>query len=341
MAIGKHRQVHLVGSIPLASSSEVFNTVSKHLGALVKRMPDGETGKRSLWIFGQTDWLRTTPNLAHSRDIPNANGIPMPVFRIRDRSQPVAFGPAGFAAAAQSSYAGFARLKRAGTIDASTRFMVALATPIALVTAFIEPEDQEAVLREYQKTIEAELKEILDTIPHAELAIQWDVCVEILILEGIRRSPFGLSKADLLERVVHLTNLVPATVEVGHHLCYGDLGHKHSVEPANLRLCVEISRFIFAHAARSIQWLHLPVPRSRKDDAYFAPIQELALPAGTELYLGLVHLTDGETGTRERMAVAEKYVSGFGIATECGFGRRPPQTVPGLLDIHAKAAAIQ
>jgi hypothetical protein len=43
-------------------------------------------------------------------------------------------------------------------------------------------------------------------------------------------------------------------------------------------------------------------------------------------------------GTRRRLATAEKYVKNFAIATECGFGRRPPETIPELLRIHAAAA---
>jgi hypothetical protein len=31
-------------------------------------------------------------------------------------------------------------------------------------------------------------------------------------------------------------------------------------------------------------------------------------------------------------------VTGFGIATECGMGRRPPETISGLLDLHRELA---
>ena len=51
-----------------------------------------------------------------------------------------------------------------------------------------------------------------------------------------------------------------------------------------------------------------------------------------------MHYTDGLAGTRKRMAAAEKFVGEFSIATECGFGRRPPETIPELLRIHAAAA---
>lgn len=34
------------------------------------------------------------------------------------------------------------------------------------------------------------------------------------------------------------------------------------------------------------------------------------------------------------MAVADHYVTDYGIATECGIGRRDAETIPGLLKIH-------
>jgi hypothetical protein len=82
----------------------------------------------------------------------------------------------------------------------------------------------------------------------------------------------------------------------------------------------------------------MPVPRDRSDEAYFAPLRGLHLRPETELCLGLVHYTDGLDGTRRRLATAEKFVKDFSIATECGFGRRDPATIPELLRIHAQAA---
>ena len=78
---------------------------------------------------------------------------------------------------------------------------------------------------------------------------------------------------------------------------------------------------------------------SRDDDAYYAPLRQLKLDPGTELYLGLVHL-DGVAGTKRRMAVASKFASDFGIATECGFARgKTTEQVRELLRIHAGALA--
>jgi hypothetical protein len=89
---------------------------------------------------------------------------------------------------------------------------------------------------------------------------------------------------------------------------------------------------------RSMQWMHMPVPIGRTDDAYYAPLKNLRMRPETRLYLGLVHHSDGAAGARKRIDAAEKYVQEFGIATECGLGRRDPTTLPALLRIHAEVA---
>ena len=86
--------------------------------------------------------------------------------------------------------------------------------------------------------------------------------------------------------------------------------------------------------------IHMPVPRSRKDDAYFEPLNKLRLPPTTELYLGLVHITDGVAGARSRVETAKRYRPEFGVACECGFGRRNPESVLPLLDLHREVAAL-
>jgi hypothetical protein len=40
-----------------------------------------------------------------------------------------------------------------------------------------------------------------------------------------------------------------------------------------------------------------------------------------------------------RLRTARKYIEPFAIATECGFGRRDPATIPALLRIHREVAS--
>ena len=47
---------------------------------------------------------------------------------------------------------------------------------------------------------------------------------------------------------------------------------------------------------------------------------------------------DGTEGTRRRIAAASRVIAGYGVATECGWGRRAAETIPELLQVHAAVA---
>ena len=135
----------------------------------------------------------------------------------------------------------------------------------------------------------------------------------------------------------HCTNCgpIPDSVELGFHLCYGDFGARHFVEPVDSSKMVEVVNSFSAAVKRPIAYFHIPVPITRNDDDFYRPLKNLKLPAGTEFYLGLVHAKDGPEGTQRRIDVARKYVSDFGIATECGFARaRTRQVIEQILDVH-------
>lgn len=54
-------RLHFVGSIPLSNSEEVFRQLSTQVGPFLRRMPDGETGERILWIKFQQKMLFEHP----------------------------------------------------------------------------------------------------------------------------------------------------------------------------------------------------------------------------------------------------------------------------------------
>jgi methionine synthase II (cobalamin-independent) len=180
-------------------------------------------------------------------------------------------------------------------------------------------------------------------IPHNQLAIQFDVASAVFArLQRNEPNAYGQNKEEMLKTfgtiLVELADHVPADIELLFHFCYGDSNHRHVVEPIDMGDMAALANYLSCAISRPIQLIHMPVPRNRADDGYFAPLDRLELRPETELCLGLVHHTDGLIGTRRRLARAEKYVKNFSIATECGFGRRPADTIPELLRIHAAAA---
>ena len=337
----KPRDVLLVGSVPLGSAEEVFRTASSILGERLRRIPDGETGERLGWIEWQMAVLTKHPQFEPAPPEPGGYGLrPRVKLRSQVAASEVSFSRLGYADAAKASYADFARLKQAGVLPPGCRFQVSLPTPLAPVCGFVALAAQAMVEPAYEAQLLAELDEVTAAIPPDELAIQWDVAVEMGIWEGIWPTYLSDPKPSIVERLVRLGSRVPASVELGYHFCYGDGGHSHFKQPADAANLVEVANATAAGVARPIQWVHMPVPRDRTDDAYFAPLQHLTLRPETEFYLGLLHFTDGVEGTQRRIEAAQRVVSDFGIATECGLGRRPPETIPDVLRLHAQVADL-
>ena len=316
---------HLVGSVPLADAETVFRTVAGALGRHLARLPDGETGARKDWIAWQYGVLAATPGLE-----PIAVGERGYLRKQLVRcTAPPRFGALGYAAAARASYAIFERLQREGVIPAHVRFQVSLPTPLAPLTVFVTEADRPIVEPAYEARLIAELGEIAGAIPHDRLAIQWDVAVEIALLEGMWPAHFADIEQGIHTRLARLAAAVPADVELGFHLCYGDFGHRHFMSPRDAGTLVRLANTL----PRPLAWLHMPVPITWIDPAAYAPLAALALD--TEVYLGVVHLADGVTGARARIALASARLPRFGIATECGWGRRPMDSIQPLLALHA------
>ena len=328
------RDIHLVGSVPLGSAGEVFVACARALGSRVRRLPDGETGTRSRWINWQRAVLERTGAL---EAVPSAAGMSGSSYRVRGNDgEPIEFGRLGYADAAMESWQTFRHLQQEGTISSTLRFQVSLPTPLAVVARHITVDSQPAVEAAYDSALTAELREILHAIPHDRLAIQWDVAIEIAILEGVLPAHFSPVFEGIESRLLGLAGLVPASVELGFHLCYGDAGHKHFKEPEDTSLMVRLANML-ANGPRPLNWIHMPVPHGRTDAAYFQALRELAMPPSCQLFLGLVHDIDGLQGTRSRIEIARQFApANFGIATECGFGRRDPSTVAALLKLHSE-----
>jgi hypothetical protein len=332
----------MVGSVPLTDAAEVFRVAGQILGKRLRRVPDGETGARVIWFHTQHHVMASTPGIEidESPGDPDRYNRAIQPLRVTEhgRSEGLRFGDLGYAGWASESYDVFRAIREEGLLPADCRFMVALPTPYAPVSTYFTAVDQEFVEPAYEARMIEEVGEIASVIPPEDLAIQWDTCVEFAALEGLSPCRFDDPLSSFVERLARLGNGVPPGAEVGYHLCYGDFQHRHFTEPKDAAKLVEVTNGIAEETDRQVQWIHLPVPRDRDDDAFFEPLSRLRLQPGTELYLGLAHRTDGVEGTQRRIATALRHVSRFGVSTECGLGRRPPETIPEILEVMAAVA---
>lgn len=354
----------LVGSVPGDDAEEVFRLIGPSIGGLLAGIGDGEPGYRAKWVvFNAPQVFEPTPGIEvvnrpraraeHSvfEDVPDwvpTSWEDMWQFRVGDGVSEVRFEQLPYSGFAAESYPVFCRLRDAGVIPKGARFQVSLPFPEDFTRWCTgNARDFAIMTRAVEAALARALEVILDAVPPRDLVLQWDVCWEVFAVETgdcLGREPLAWkAEGDPLERFIgYMARLcpgIPEDVLLGMHLCYGDLEHSHLIEPADLANSVRMANAAAANAGRRFDYVHMPVPRDRSDDAYFTPLRDLRI-GDAKLYIGLIHHTDGTAGSLHRLETCRRHYGGrFGVATECGWGRRKPASIPALLRIHREVAA--
>src|SRR5215469_1998313 len=338
--------VHFVGSVPLPDAETVFRTLTAAAGSHLRRLPDGETGIRKTWIRFLQDVLAQNPAIERADDVPPFKFVQwdgklireIPRLRLRPGSVPdPATFDTGYAEMAIDSWRVFERLQRTGVIPTTVKFQVSLPTPIAPVYNNMVPTDRPRLLPALTRHLLGEVAAIAAAIPNDRLALQWDVCQEVLAWEGYYEPGPVDTRSETLAVLAEIGEGIPSGVELGYHLCYGSPADEHLVQPKDAALMVEMINAVSPRVRRPIHYFHLPAPKNRTDDAYFAPLAGLTPPPETQLYIGLIHYDDA-VGDISRLAAARRYARVDGVATECGMARGDPARLPALLNAHATAA---
>jgi hypothetical protein len=345
--------VHFNGSVNLADAGSVMREIIARVPSGVRRVPDGETGDRGNWIFFQMQKFLQSPALVPARPLDAAAGDyeQMPQLRLADGVDPadMRWPDPGYADAYLESYATFAALRDEGVIPRGVRFQVEYPTPLASIGAYVVPGQQQALLGSYEQAMFADLDRLIGALPHDEVAVQWDVAVEFGILED----SFGPGGSQAFDAIVaglaRCVDQVPADVPAGLHLCYGDYGHQHFKQPESLALQVRVLNAVTETAGRPVSFVSFTVPQYQRDEAYFAPLTELAADPDTELNFALVpyHPADQAPGTTDDqvlfidagLAASQGGSRAWGICTECGMGRASRDEIPELLDLHREIVA--
>lgn len=331
-------EVLLVGSSPLSSAREFLTLTTGALRERLRRVPDGETGTRHAFIAWQGSvfpshivrpWRGGQPAKVSSAD----------TYTLDDLQS------TGYDDAAKTSFKIFEELRIAGIITPGIRFQVSLPTPLNVVHGFIEHDDTRLKIEPlYEARLLQSVRNLQNSIPSKDLTIQWDLPTEVAFLEyendrnqaSYWKPYFSNVKPGLIDRLTRLAAAVDPDVEMGYHLCYGDLDRQHFIQPMDMGLLAEFANVIVAKIGpiHRIAYIHMPVPKDRCDAAYFQPLRKLELKE-TMLFLGLVHPYD-EEGTKERLAAARAiYPGNWGIGTECGLGRISPEETQSAIDICA------
>lgn len=337
----------LVGSVPLDTAEEVFRALGPTLGKWLAYLPDGEVGVRQYWVDGFAyRVLNGHPDLETiKRPAPDEGGVerwkPRGLhdefnFRVKPGVKQVKFGDRGwrlgYTRDAVDSHFVFKTLKKEGVIPNHVKFQVCLPLSYSAVTSFFpDPEDHPKIVPGVTAAFRAEIEKMVEKIPNGDLAIQWDLAVENRYLEAVLAKDgeaAGEREAKrLLAPAKDICPYIAKEVELGYHSCFGTLNGWPSRQPSSLLGTVQLLNAAVAASGRSVDFLHFPTVGSEQD-SFFAPLANLN--AGqARIYVGAIHHLHGLEGLKHQIQAARKYLSDFGLAAPCGFGRAPDR--PGSL----------
>ncbi|MDB5534643.1 MAG: hypothetical protein JWO28_2958 [Hyphomicrobiales bacterium] len=342
--LGAQCPIHFVGSVPLGSIAEVLTTISASAaGARVSRLPDGELGGKKGYVSNQratferldafqpgaprSDWRSLNSGiqqfaLKSQKDVPTAAEI----------------GELGHARWAMEAYETFRGLKQRGLVRKDARLKVAMPSAYGVLSFFVEPESVPALLPTFVAAIGAEIGRIARQIPHDQIAIQIDASMEFEALASGDARFMPISIGEAAGQLAQLGATVAGDIELGFHCCYGNMNLKHYVEPKDTGDMVAVINAVCSRLGRPMNFVHMPVPIDRSDDAYFEALKDFKPGASAELFLGLVHDTDGLSGALARAAAARRAYERFGVGTECGLNHRSRDNVLQIITLLGEVA---
>ncbi|HEY8636366.1 MAG TPA: hypothetical protein VIL81_03800 [Candidatus Limnocylindrales bacterium] len=339
------RGAHLVGGLAAPTAVDAMTTTARVLGQHLSRLTDGETGDRSQWIWWQIDKLVAIPGIAMGQPQvnPETGNPDYSVFPGLDVDEGVSIPDRalGYADVAVDSYREFARLRDEGVVPVGVRFQASVPTPFAVVVAWSSGESQRRLWQPFKDAMFAEVDAIQAAIPADDLAIQWDVAVEIGALEGVFTPIPELNSFERIAgELVECVERVRPPVKRGLHFCYGDYKHRHFQAPTDLGLIVRLANVVTS--AAPVDFVHMPVDRENgRMPAYFAPLRGLEVD-GAELALGVIDYENDPARIDELVKAADSAGRPFSVATECGMARLGERgesvTLEDLLAQHARVA---
>jgi hypothetical protein len=303
---------------------------------------------RAGWVSYERERLvRPHPDVDTVSETLSPTGLPRhayetPVFRIRPRVKELRWDASWPRIdGAIDSYQVFRQLRADGVIPAGLRFQVGLPFPAGALNGFKVDfaADYPVAERGFEELVARELGRLTAAVPPADLAVQWDVCYEVLDLEGVLAWTAPGAWERFAGPVSRLTRLIPDEVLVGYHLCYGTFPEWPMYEARDMGLLVRMANYSVANSGRAVDWLHLAGQRYlRSEDGRFVqPLAELQ-PGEARVFLGILLPVDGVEGMQRRKATASRYLADFGVAMYCGFGRQPGKDGMETMREHQRSA---
>lgn len=333
-----------LGTIPSAS---VEDAVSWMLDAAAPRLwsiPDGEPGERNNWIKPVIDAFRGSPALQLTVDGDWSSYSSLPEFRIRPGASLSADDlPLPYAANARTSWPIVRELcERHGRSDLPFQVDIPSDLHMTRFTFGAEGLEQRPL---FAAATVREIAAIREQIGD-DVVFQISAPAEMVFTTLAPADGQAAVAAEMARGLADLVAATPPGTRVGVHLCHGDMNH---VALGGMDTTAPLILLANALAdawpdGRPFEYLHAPLAAGQTppplDAAFYAPLGDLRLPAGTRFVAGLAH-EDQSLG--DQLIALAHVDAALGqaadVATTCGLGRRSREAAAAAIERTVELAA--
>jgi len=321
------RTVHLVGTIPAASTREALDLVVETVGDRTgKWLPDGETGDRGNWIGRIIESLRSHPDLEVKREGDWSDYDETPVFAVR-RGHSFDAVDLDYHRHFVDSWGEFEEVRRRlGRPDLALQIGIPGPIDLAFAAFGFNPIEglrhaapfEEATVRDIEK-IHATAGD--KVVYQLEIPIEVEIAIRMRLLGGP-----GI--AWLARRILRVISASPEGTRWGFHLCVGDMNHRAFSRLDDATIPVRLANALARRfpEGRRLEFVHMPfahaVDPPSTDESFYAPLRALDLD-GTRFVAGFVHEGQDTDAQRSIRDTIERIVGHpVDVAAACGLGRR-------------------
>jgi hypothetical protein len=325
------RHVHLVGSIPAASTAEALDLVKKYVGPqLGSCVSDGETGDRSGWMIHIYEAQRRLPQLRVVKEGDFSSWEMTPLLGVRPGHQFHEADLSRLSLDVMDSFPAFSRLKLEIRRN-DLAFMVGIPSPLSLSYQIFgsDPGQWKPNVAAFQRATVKQIAKISRETT-GQVVFQIEIPIEMVLLIS---EPPTMWERTAANSIAHLHSLVaecaPGT-RFGVHLCWGDLKWATDKVPPDAEPIVVMGNAIAMGwpVERRLEYIHAPFVVGTADPptapAYYRPLARLNIDPNTSFIAGYIdeRLTTGQL-LRIRNEIETLMNREIDVASTCGLGRRP------------------
>ncbi|MCX4091384.1 hypothetical protein [Nocardia sp. alder85J] len=340
----RSRDVHFVGSFPAASTADAMGAMADCAGPLLRTLPTGEVRRYEYYIRPILEDLVAQGALEVAKAGEWRTLRDLPRYRVpQGKTLSGEVMDLGYGREAAEAMPVFAAVRDARDLP-ELRLQVGMPTDLSLAFIALGVRGVRSQRAAFAAATGREIAAIAQSAG-TEVVVQLEATAELVSMALAQPFQRSLDRRLGLGRgIAGLAAAAPEGTRFGVHLCVGSL-HNKGVPLRSARPLVDLANSVARQwpAGRTLEYVHAPFAAGGRPPAtgerFYAPLADLALPAGTRFHAGFVHDSPTEAQQRKTLQSIENALGRRvdGVACACGLGRRSRPVADALM---ARAVAL-